>query len=60
MRKVFVALALLLMTGPVQSQTSVQSDLNDRVVRSRAFEAVVWGMPAANYQIGRASCRERV
>jgi hypothetical protein len=36
--------------APPATNLTVQ-DINSRLVHRRAFEAVVWGMPAANYQL---------
>jgi hypothetical protein len=36
---------------PTQGTNLTVQDINNRLVHRRAFEAVVWGMPAANYQL---------
>jgi hypothetical protein len=36
---------------PAQGTNLTPQDINSRLVHRRAFEAVVWGMPAANYQL---------
>src|SRR5271154_999217 len=47
MRKsLFVALAVSYFSGIAVAQTP-----QDRLVRSRAVEAVIWGMPAVNYDL---------
>ena len=43
----FVALALSCLTGGALAQTTPQ----ERLIRSRAVEAVIWGMPAVNYDL---------
>ena len=45
---VFAALA-----GPVRAQTPSASELAERAVHRRAVEAVIWGMPAVNYDLMR-------
>jgi hypothetical protein len=48
MRKsVFVALALSCVAGAAVAQTTPQ----ERLVRSRAVEAAIWGMPVVNYDL---------
>ena len=48
MRKsLFVALALSCVVGAAFAQTTPQ----ERVIRSRAVEAAIWGMPAVNYDL---------
>jgi hypothetical protein len=46
--KMTVALAFLSMMTTVSAQDRSAKDLDRRVVEQRAFEAVVWGMPAVN------------
>jgi hypothetical protein len=36
---------------PSQAQNFSGQELSDRMVHRRAMEAVIWGMPAANYQL---------
>jgi hypothetical protein len=36
---------------PAQGTNLTLQDINSRLVHRRAFDAVVWGMPAANYQL---------
>jgi hypothetical protein len=43
----FVALALSCLTGSALAQTTPQ----ERVIRSRAVEAAIWGMPVVNYDL---------
>ena len=38
-------------TASTQSSTLSTADLNRRVIERRAFEAVVWGMAAVNYDV---------
>ena len=48
MRKwLFVALALSCLTEAAIAQTTPQ----ERLIRSRAVEAVIWGMPVVNYDL---------
>ena len=48
MRKsLFVALALSCVVGAAFAQTTPQ----ERVIRSRAVEAAIWGMPVVNYDL---------
>ena len=46
-KPLFVALALSCLSGIALAQTTPQ----ERLVRSRAVEAVIWGMPAVNYDL---------
>jgi hypothetical protein len=42
------------MNAPVAAKTAVtytQAQLNERAIHRRAVEAVIWGMPAVNYEI---------
>jgi hypothetical protein len=49
MRKAVLAtLALIFATLSAQAQNASR---DDRLVRSRAVEAVIWGMPAVNYDL---------
>ena len=50
MRAVIGALALISIAATAQAQISAD-DLSRRLIDRRAFQAVVWGMPAANYQL---------
>ncbi|XSC43937.1 DUF1254 domain-containing protein [Bradyrhizobium sp. RDT10] len=45
-KSLFVALALCCLAGVAVAQTP-----DERLVRSRAVEAVIWGMPAVNYDL---------
>jgi hypothetical protein len=52
MRKTILAtVALLLSIAAAQAQNVSSDELARRTIQQRAFEAVVWGMPAANYQL---------
>src|SRR5215813_8332345 len=44
------ALALISMVSTAQAQGSTD-ELNRRLIQSRATEAVIWGMPAVNYDL---------
>ena len=50
-KKLLSASALLLMTVPTLAQTLSTDDLNRRMIEHRAVEAVIWGMPAVNYDL---------
>lgn len=50
-RMTLIALGLALFAAPGAGQTPSAADMNDRFVRSRAVEAVIWGMPAVNYDL---------
>jgi hypothetical protein len=41
----------VLNTGAKVSGTSTSSDLNNSIQRARAVQAVIWGMPAVNYDL---------
>jgi hypothetical protein len=52
MRKaVFAALAFHFAIGGAQAQTFTAEDLNHRTIHRRAVEAVIWGMPAVNFDL---------
>ena len=42
---------LLCAAASAQAQQLSTQELDDRLVHRRAFEAVVWGMPAVNYEL---------
>ena len=44
-------LALNWVVAPGLSQYASADDLSDRITRSRATEAVIWGMPVVNYDL---------
>src|SRR5262247_2171676 len=46
------ALALMSVAAAAQAQGSAD-DLNRRLIERRAVEAVIWGMPAVNYDLMR-------
>jgi hypothetical protein len=48
-----VALALSLVIAPALAQTPSADELNQRLIRSRAVEAVIWGIPAVNTDLMR-------
>ncbi|WP_312010029.1 hypothetical protein [Bradyrhizobium australafricanum] len=50
-RIVLITLALVWFATPGAGQTSSAAELNDRFIQSRAVEAVIWGMPAVNYDL---------
>jgi len=45
------AFALMSATGMALAQNPSAGDLNRRMIESRAVEAVIWGMPAVNYDL---------
>jgi hypothetical protein len=54
MLRLFVAgLALLGLTQQASSQTSSADELARRTIERRAVEAVIWGIPAVNYDLMR-------
>ena len=48
---VLTAFALMMMASAAQAQKSTASDLERRMIERRAVDAVVWGMPAVNYDL---------
>jgi hypothetical protein len=46
-------LALVSAAMPAQAQNSSAQEFNDRMIRSRAVEAVIWGIPAVNTDLMR-------
>ena len=51
MRKALISAFMLVATAvPLHGQTA-PDELNRRIIERRAFEAVVWGMPAVNYDL---------
>jgi hypothetical protein len=48
---VFAALAFYHAIGCAQAQTFSADDLNNRTIHRRAVEAVIWGMPAVNFDL---------
>jgi hypothetical protein len=45
------ALALICAAAPAQAQNLPADDLTRRMIERRAVEAVIWGMPAVNYDL---------
>jgi hypothetical protein len=50
-KAIFAALALMCATTSTHAQTFSAEDLARRAIERRAVEAVIWGMPAVNYQL---------
>ena len=50
-RTTIAALALISATAIAQAQNPTTGDLNRRMIEGRAVEAVIWGMPAVNYDL---------
>lgn len=48
-RKLFALMAFVHIAGSANAQTGPSGDASDRLVRSRAVEAVIWGMPIVNF-----------
>ncbi len=51
MKIAIFAFALLSASAPTLAQNMTSADLDRRVAERRAFEAVIWGMPAVNYDL---------
>ena len=45
------AVVFLSANAAVDAQNAPAADVNNRLIRSRAVEAVIWGMPAVNYDL---------
>ena len=50
-RAIVAALTLVCAVTPVQAQNLTADDLARRTIERRAVEAVIWGMPAVNYDL---------
>ena len=50
-RTVIAAFALISLAASAAAQGVAPEELARRVAEQRAFEAVVWGMPAVNYEL---------
>jgi hypothetical protein len=50
-RTILTALALVTTAMPVQAQDLSTDELNSRLIQRRAVEAVIWCMPAVNYDL---------
>jgi hypothetical protein len=50
-RATFAALACLYAVTSAQAQNLSADDLNNRLIHRRAVEAIIWGMPAVNYDL---------
>lgn len=51
MKTHIIALLGVLATGAASAQTYSTADLTKRTIERRAVEAVIWGMPAVNYDL---------
>ena len=51
MRTAVAALALVCAAGPARAQNRSTEDLARRMVQQRAVEAVIWGVPAVNFDL---------
>jgi hypothetical protein len=50
-RAAIAALACLYAVASAQAQNLSADDLNNRLIHRRAVEAIIWGMPAVNYDL---------
>src|SRR5262245_64785041 len=50
-RTALAAVALIWATASAQAQNVSAEELNNRAIYRRAVEAVIWGMPAVNYDL---------
>ncbi|GEO37800.1 hypothetical protein SAE02_19480 [Skermanella aerolata] len=50
-RCVLATLAFIVLAAPAHAQVSSGEDLDKRQIHRRAVEAVIWGMPAVNYDL---------
>jgi hypothetical protein len=50
LRRIVAAAAILFSTGAAQA-TAAPDDASKRLIEARAVEAVIWGMPAVNYDL---------
>jgi len=50
-RTALAAVALICATASAQAQNVSAEELNNRAIYRRAVEAVIWGMPAVNYDL---------
>ena len=50
MKETIVAALALMSATFASAQSTSAGDLNNRLLRSRAIEAVIWGMPAVNFE----------
>lgn len=50
-KRTMIALASLGVAAPAFAQNLAGDELNRRVMEARAVEAVIWGMPAVNYDL---------
>ena len=51
MRAILLALTTLFSTLPAHAQSLPADDLARRSIERRAVEAVIWGMPAVNFDL---------
>lgn len=49
--KILAAVALACVAGAANAQTVPRGDLEQRTVERRAIEAIIWGMPAVNFDL---------
>src|SRR5215475_8514141 len=52
-RALLMAAMLLPLTATASAQSPSADELDRRLIQSRATEAVIWGMPAVNYDLMR-------
>src|SRR5215468_1006485 len=49
--KIFAIVAMLFASGTALAADATPGDVTQRLIESRAVEAVIWGMPAVNYDL---------
>jgi hypothetical protein len=49
--RIVAAAALSLAVGAAQAAEATPDEINQRLIQARAVEAVIWGMPAVNYDL---------
>ena len=51
LRRIVAAAAILFIAGAAQAADTTPDDASKRLIEARAVEAVIWGMPAVNYDL---------
>jgi len=57
-KTILAAAAILFAAGILQAAHSTPDDAKQRLIESRAVEAVIWGMPAVNTELMRQQMLE--
>src|SRR5262245_38259563 len=52
LRRILAAAVVLFTAAVAQAANTTPDDANKKLIESRAVEAVIWGMPAVNYELG--------